>query len=264
MRIAHRVYSLAQEQNEPALMIGAYRALAGTLYFLGDFETARQYAMRGVEIWRSGGVPFSVEEIHAPAVSCLAYLAVCEWHLGEIVYYKATITEALSLASALKDTHALAMALFHAGCLSHFERHPPEVERYASHLVELSTQQSFAFWLPQGAILRGWACSASGTITKGLAYIEEGLRDYRATGSRLGLPYFIAIKAEALHLANRTSEALEVIREAETLGERSEERWWHVHYDIPHMFDDSPTPMFAKNGLRRKLSGAHGRTKTKR
>ena len=40
MRIAKRVHSLAQEQNDSALMIGAYRALAVTLYFLGDFETA--------------------------------------------------------------------------------------------------------------------------------------------------------------------------------------------------------------------------------
>ena len=56
MQIAKRVYSLAQEQNDSALMIGAYRALAATLYFLGDFEAARQYAMRGVQIWRSGGV----------------------------------------------------------------------------------------------------------------------------------------------------------------------------------------------------------------
>ena len=56
MQIAKRVYSLAQEQNDPALMIGAYDALAATLYFLGDFEAARQYAMRGFQIWRSGGV----------------------------------------------------------------------------------------------------------------------------------------------------------------------------------------------------------------
>ena len=56
MEIAQRIYSLAQDQNDPTLMIGAYRALAGTLYFLGDFESARQYAMRGVQIWRSGGV----------------------------------------------------------------------------------------------------------------------------------------------------------------------------------------------------------------
>jgi hypothetical protein len=31
-----------------------------------------------------------------------------------------------------------------------------------------------------------------------------------------------------LHLADRTSEALETIREAETLVERSGERWWYA------------------------------------
>ena len=40
------------------------------------------------------------------------------------------------------------------------------------------------------------------------------------------VPYFLALKAEALHLADRTSEALEAITEAEALVERSEERWW--------------------------------------
>ena len=49
--IAQRVYSLAQEQNESAMMIGACRPLAVTFYNLGDFETARQYAIRGVQIW---------------------------------------------------------------------------------------------------------------------------------------------------------------------------------------------------------------------
>jgi hypothetical protein len=42
----------------------------------------------------------------------------------------------------------------------------------------------------------------------------------------LSLPFLLALKAEALHLADRTSEALEAIREAEALAERSEERWW--------------------------------------
>jgi predicted ATPase len=39
-------------------------------------------------------------------------------------------------------------------------------------------------------------------------------------------PYFLALKAEALHFADRISEALEAINEAEALAERSEERWW--------------------------------------
>jgi hypothetical protein len=40
----------------------------------------------------------------------------------------------------------------------------------------------------------------------------------------LGLPSFLARKAEALHLADRTSEALEAINEAQALAERFEHR----------------------------------------
>jgi hypothetical protein len=35
------------------------------------------------------------------------------------------------------------------------------------------------------------------------------------------VPYFLALKAEALHLADRTSEALQAIREAEAIVERT-------------------------------------------
>jgi hypothetical protein len=42
------------------------------------------------------------------------------------------------------------------------------------------------------------------------------------------MPYLQALKAEALHLANRTSEALAAIQEAEAVVERSEERWWYA------------------------------------
>jgi hypothetical protein len=83
MQIAKRVYSLAQEQHDSALMIGACRALAVTLYFLGDFEAARQYVMYGLQIWRSGGVHSPVEEFIAPAVHCLIFEALSDWHFGE-------------------------------------------------------------------------------------------------------------------------------------------------------------------------------------
>jgi len=40
------------------------------------------------------------------------------------------------------------------------------------------------------------------------------------------MPCYLALKAEALHLANRISEALEVIEEAEAVVEKFEERGW--------------------------------------
>jgi adenylate cyclase len=224
MQIAKRVYSLAQ--HDSALMIGAYRALAVTLYFLGDFEAARQYAMCGLQIWRSGGVHSPVEEFIAPAVHCLIFEALFDWRFGETARCHTTMAEAISLAKELNDMHALAQALFWAVILGHLEGNPAEVARLASDLIELSTRQNFAFWLPGGEILRGWARSASGSTAEGIAWIEDGIRDYRATGAMRRMPYFLALKAEALFFAGRFSEALEAITEAEGAVERSEERWW--------------------------------------
>jgi hypothetical protein len=78
--------------------------------------------------------------------------------------------------------------------------------------------------LAVGAVWRGWARSASGDTAEGIPCIEQGIRDIRATGTVLGLPGNLARKAEALHLADRTSEALEAINEAEALAERFEQR----------------------------------------
>ena len=40
------------------------------------------------------------------------------------------------------------------------------------------------------------------------------------------MPFLLALKAEALHLADRTVESLEAIREADALVERFENRYW--------------------------------------
>jgi hypothetical protein len=42
----------------------------------------------------------------------------------------------------------------------------------------------------------------------------------------LGIPFRLTLKAEALHLAGRTPEALEAINEAEALAERFENHDW--------------------------------------
>jgi serine/threonine protein kinase len=136
LQIAERVYLLAQEQNDAALMIGADHGLACTLFYLGDFEFGRQYARHGVQIWRSGGVQSHAEDVHTPVVACLCYLTLSEWHLGEIVTCQANMEEAISIAKQLNDMNALAFALAWAAVLACFERNPAEVDRLASALIE--------------------------------------------------------------------------------------------------------------------------------
>jgi hypothetical protein len=225
MQIANQVYSLAQEENDSVLLIKAHMALAATLYFLGDFESARQNALRGVQIWRSG-VQSPVEEVDAPPISCLCHEALIEWHFGETAFCQATMAEAISLAKELNDMHGLAVALYFAALLAYYERNPAEVERFALGLIEFSTLQSFALFRSIGAVYRGWARSASGNTTEGISWIQGGIVDYRLTGSALHLPLFLALKAEVLGFADRPAEALEAISEAEVIAKGIQGHWW--------------------------------------
>jgi hypothetical protein len=204
LQIAKRAYSLAQEQNDARLLMGAYRVLAGTFFYLGDFESARQYAMRAVQIWRLGSLEPKVsyralagstpsrilpsrirhrrsvikfpspteaphpEDLDTPVVGCLCYQAKSEWHLGEVASSKATIAEAISVARKLNDMHTLASALYSAAILCYYELKFADVERLASDLMELSTRHNFVYWLAWGVIFRGWARSASGETAEGI------------------------------------------------------------------------------------------------
>ena len=81
MPFASRLYSLAQQQNDSILMIGAWAAVGGIHYQMGDFETARQYLTRALQTWRSGGMQSQFQEVDAQPVACLSVEALLKWHL---------------------------------------------------------------------------------------------------------------------------------------------------------------------------------------
>jgi hypothetical protein len=224
MQIARRLYTLAEKRNDTLLLIGAYGALACTLYCLGDIEACGQYALLGLQLWRSLGAQSSVVDLDADAVSLLSYEALFEMQIGEMATSRATMAKAISLANELNDMHGLASTLGAAAHFGQCQRNLPEVERFSSDLLELSTRHHFRQWMAIGAIYRGWARSASGDFAEGIQGIEQGIRDLRATGTVLGLPYYLALKAEALYFVDRISEALETINEGEALAERFEQR----------------------------------------
>jgi serine/threonine protein kinase/tetratricopeptide (TPR) repeat protein len=224
--IAKQLQAVAQEQNDASLSMKAYMALTATLYYLGKFEAAHDYATKGVTIWRSGEGRSQFEEIDAPEIAMLCHKSLCEWHFGQIDLSRASMAEAISVAKEFQDGHGLAVALFHATVLAYREHNLEEVERLASELVELSTKQNFAHFVAVGTVLLGWNRSAVGNTTQGISWIQDGMERLRASGSLLGMLSMLALKAEALHLAGRTAEALDAIEEAEDLEEASGGAWW--------------------------------------
>jgi hypothetical protein len=101
----------------------------------------------------------------------------------------------------------------------------PSLQALLGELAAFNKRHNLVFFLAAGAIYRGWARSASGDTAEGILWIENGVRDYRAAGWTLAIPDCLAKKAEVLYLADRPSEALDAIIEAEALAERLDQRY---------------------------------------
>ena len=75
---------------------------------------------------------------------------------------------------------------------------------------------SAANFLALGTAFLGRARSVSSGTVQGISLIEDGIKNLRAIGGVLCMPYFLALKAEALHLVHRTAEALGSVINATT------------------------------------------------
>ena len=113
MQIAKRVYSLAQEQNDPAIIIGGCNGFASTLYFLGDFEAARHYATTRSSALALGKCStFRWTRFLSP-LSAVWPLKPARVAFRRNPLLQADMAEAISVAKELNDMKALALALWH-------------------------------------------------------------------------------------------------------------------------------------------------------
>jgi predicted ATPase len=156
----------------------------------------------------------------------LCYLCWALWHLGFAEQASDVAAEAMALAEALSHPHTLSYTICHArGMLDVCRGRTEDMRSYASAAVALSTEHGFPFWAAGGQILEGWAITCEGRANQGLELLEEGLSAWQATGARLWLPIFLALKAQAQAKAGRCEAALQTIEQAIAISNKTSERW---------------------------------------
>jgi tetratricopeptide (TPR) repeat protein len=223
-QIAKDVYDLANSQHDPALILGAYRTLAGTAYFRGQFELTRKYAKQGVDIWETK-LASSVSEFYAPIVTCLLMDAISLWHLGSPDQSWSRVREAVSMARDLSDMNALSIGLFINSHINQFRRMPLDLLASSQELIEVCTVQGFTLWLAAGEVLRGWAVAKGGELEQGYTLMRQGFIHWRATGAGLCVAYFLSLQAEILGEMGQPEKALLLLEEAFSFANKFDEYW---------------------------------------
>ncbi|MGT2460346.1 AAA family ATPase (plasmid) [Cupriavidus basilensis] len=223
--LGEQLVALAQEAQDPALLVQAHRALGVSLLALGELEPARAQLEQTLALY-DPGQHYSPAFFYGldPGVLGLALVAVDLWLLGYPEQALARSQAALALAQTLSHPPASAIALIYATELHLLRREAPQTRELADATLALATEHGFPFWLTWGTILSGWALTEQGRTAEGIEKMQQGLSAYRAIGAGIWQTHFLALLAEAYAREGQAEAGLKTLAEALAVVERTQER----------------------------------------
>jgi predicted ATPase len=220
--LAEQLYRLAQHEATPTSLLAAHVALTPILFHQGEYVAARTHAEQGVALADLSGqraVAFRYDL--APAVTCLAVVALSLWCLGYPEQAVRRSQEALALAQKLAHPLSLAFTRHGAAWLHHCHREALAVQAQAETLLALATAQGFPAFVGYGMSWRGWALAMQDQSEVGLAQMHQGLAAILATGQELARPHWLVLLAEVAGHVGQVEEGLRLLAEALTAFEAS-------------------------------------------
>jgi predicted ATPase/DNA-binding winged helix-turn-helix (wHTH) protein len=227
--LGEQLLHLAQQTQDPELLMEAHLALGNALFWRGDFVSARARLERVNALYdplqhRSHTFLYGLD----PGVVGLSYAAQVLWLLGYPDQALRWNHKALTLAHELGHPHTLAHALGFAASLYQFRRDAQAVREQVKAMLALSSAQEFPQWVAWGAILHGWVLAEQGHRAEGMAQMRQGLAAFDDIGAALGRPYWLALLAEALGKARQAEEGLRLLAEALVAIHNSGEHRWEA------------------------------------
>ena len=213
--LGEQLLQLAQHRQERGLLLVAHRQLGTILFFQGELLLARAHVEQGISL-------YDPQHHHAltllynrdPGVNCLNSLSLILWVLGYPSQALRRSHEALTLARQFSHPFTLAHALIYAAMLHKNRREGQLAQEGAEAGTALAREHGFAQWVPQGAIVHGWALAVQGRAEESLRQIRQELAAHQATGSVSGRPWMLVLLAEVCEWTGQTEEGLCAINEA--------------------------------------------------
>ncbi len=224
-KLGEQLLALAQEAQDPALLVQAHRALGMSLFSLGEPDPARAQLEQALALYdpRQHQSPAFFHGLESGLLGS-SYLAWILWHLGYPEQALARSQAALALAQTLSHPSTLANALIFTAELHLHRREAQLTREQAEAAVALATEHGLPYWLTCGTILSGWALAAQGRAAEGIEKMQQGLSAYRATGAELWRTHFLALLAEAYARAGQAEAGLKTLAEALDVVDRTQER----------------------------------------
>ena len=228
LKIARRHRDLARLSGKPGPVVDACFGMGSTRFLLGDFSEAGRHFAEAAKIY--GSVPNPSENpsshsIYNAGVMSAMYNFVLSWYVGYPDRAQEEVRSTTALAEKLPHPSRTANILAWSAWLHQLAGRQREVLESAQAASKLAAEFGFSLQGDLAALWVAWASISDEAPEEGLGRFYKVIDDYRASGSRFLLTYFLYLYAEALLAADRPTEALAVVEETLEHVERSNERF---------------------------------------
>ncbi len=225
LELAGQLARLAEHLAQTSLQLEAHQALGVTLFYLGQFDAARDHLEEVIAQYDPQQNPSQMAYGGADlGVTCLCHAALALWLQGYPEQAVRRCQAALDLARGLAQPFSLAFALCLTGWVRQFRRERTITFEQGAAAVALSAEYGFALSSTFGAVLAGWADESE----TGLDQLCQGIAAYRATGAELGRLQFLSLLADRYNQSGQAAAGLNVLDEALATANQNEERFFEA------------------------------------
>ncbi|HME85651.1 MAG TPA: hypothetical protein VKG91_14155, partial [Roseiarcus sp.] len=201
---------------------GAFRRMLGlTRLYQGDLKAAQTIFERELTEFQLGP---------AGQVNAAAFLALTEWHLGEVERTRQHIQQAVQRASEMGDVATVGTALFFETVLESRRDDASATRLAADALLELSEKYGMRTYLDEGRVYASWARGRLLDPDFGADKLEQALTAYIAQGNRADAPSLYCLLAELKAVAREPESALASIDQGLSIADETGE-----HFTDPYL-----------------------------
>ena len=215
--LAENLLQTAEKVSDPVYKVLAQEALGFTFFAQGKFAAAHTELERGIilcEDDKAGAyLGLSAQD---PRVHIRSYDAMTLWLLGFPDRALQLCAEARRYSDMTRHPFSEAMIQTISLRVHQLRGEADIVAEQADAVLALCEEHEFVHYVAMALILRGWASAQRGEFERGIAEIEEGLKQERATGALLLDSYSLGLLADASINNGRYGQALEFLSQAQS------------------------------------------------
>jgi class 3 adenylate cyclase/predicted ATPase len=225
--LAEDLLRLSRQRNDSAGLVLGHLPAGANLRIAGRFASSRSHLEEGLALYDPISHYSLVHEagVH-PHVTSQAELGIVLFCLGNLDQALARSNAAVAEARRLAHLPSLAVSLAYEARLLSLLGDNAGLDKRADQLVAVATEQGFPVYRAAGTICHGWVKVKNGDVAEGISLLRSGSTAYRATGTELWMPSYLALLASACEIAGQIEEASTLLDDALQIVERTGERWF--------------------------------------